>query len=406
MKRPPIPILLLLLLPFLLPPRLPAGPIEDPGPWPVGWRDVTFVDEIFGEGEIRGRVYYPALSPGRMTEPDVASGPYPLVAFMHGWLGRPGDYDDLCTHLAGWGFVVASTGTETGLFPNTDRFARDTRAFLHWVDAESHDPGAWLFGMAWDGDWGASGHSMGGGTLSLLIGYEPRVRVIIGLQSAALGAGIDNMRSYTGDAFQVAGEVDLIVPPGVVHGWFEEAISAARDIFYQVNGMGHMGPTDNPPGNEPLSGDEQARLHRRLVTGLFRAEIQGEEDLYADLLGEGIDGEPVARQADCAEPVFWARVSALAPDVLVTGIAGGNGDRVGLAGSLRPDSVVTRFGLLGLDRDALTVFSSGTLTPKGWTEVTLPFEPQWAGRTLYLQGLTRHGPGEGAFTRVAEVAIP
>jgi hypothetical protein len=224
-------LLSLLLLFFLTCLPVIAQEIEDPGPYPVGWRDVTFVDKIFGQGTITGRMYYPALSAGHMADPDPSSGPYPLVGFMHGWLSSPDMYDNLCTHIASWGFVVASTGTETGFFLDMDQFARDTRSFLHWVDSESNEPGSWLFGMAWDGDWAASGHSMGGGTLSFLIGIEPRVRTIVGLQALFTAKGVDNMRDYTGNPYQIAGEVDMLVPWETVHDWFVEAVSARHNVF-------------------------------------------------------------------------------------------------------------------------------------------------------------------------------
>ena len=198
-------IAILLLSALVLAPAASAA-IEDPGVLPVGWRDISFDDDIFGQGTILARIYYPALDAGRDTPADPSQGPYPLIAFQHGYLGEPRDYDDLCTHLASWGVLVASTGTETGFFADVDQYARDTRSLLHWVDRESGDSQSWLHAMAWDGDWGASGHSMGGGTLGLLIGIEPRVRTIVGLQSAGPeGEGADHMRAFTGIAAQVAG---------------------------------------------------------------------------------------------------------------------------------------------------------------------------------------------------------
>ncbi len=403
MKRSLLSLLLLFFLTCL--PAL-AQEIEDPGPYPVGWRDVTFVDEIFGQGTITGRMYYPALSAGHMADPDPSSGPYPLVGFQHGWLSSPDMYDNLCTHIASWGFVIASTGTETGFYMDMEQFARDTRSFLHWVDSESNEPGSWLFEMAWDGDWAASGHSMGGGTLSFLIGIEPRVRTIVGLQALFVTKGIGNMQAFTGNPYQIAGEVDMLVPWETVHDWFEEAVSARHNVFYVVEGMGHGGCTDFPPNNEPLPGPEQARMHRRLVTGVLRTELLGQEDLFIDLLGEGIEVEPVYRQTDCEDPIFWADISEYMSDNLAIGTAGSRGGLAVMAWSLVPGSVHTPFGELGLDPDSLNIFYSRPLTRWGWHEEMVPIEPSWSGQTLYLQGLVRYGSGEGQLTRVVELEIP
>jgi dienelactone hydrolase len=399
--------IIIIFLILLSAPSLSAQAIEDPGPHPVGWQDVTFVDQIYSQGTITGRIFYPALSAGHMTDPDPSSGPYPLIGFQHGWLGQPSDYDKLCTHMAGWGFVVASTGTETGYYLDPIEFAKDTRSFLHWVDNESGDPVSWLYGMAWAGDWAATGHSMGGGTLALLIGYEPRVKTIIGLQPYLVGgASIPNMKAFEGCAFQVAGGVDKIAPPSMAHSLFENAISAERNIYFLVEGMGHMGPTDNPPNNEPLSGPEQARMHRKLVTGLFRAEVKGEEDLYADLLGEGMEVEPVLRESDCEKPPFWSRMSAYQTNGLVTGLGGRDGDAGLLALSLAPASIPTAYGILEINPIGLYIFYADNLPAEGFSETLLQLPQAASGVTIYLQGAVGRDPGIGMLTRSVEVVVP
>ena len=410
-RRPPA-ILWTLAILCLLPPAWLALPgsarapaIEDPGPHPAGWRKVSFDDRIHGQGRISARIYYPALSAGQGAAADPAAGPYPLVAFMHGWLGDPSNYDGICLHLASWGFLVSSTGTETGLFPDTQQFARDTRSLLAWTEAESADPASWLAGMADGGDWSAAGHSMGGATLSLLIGIEPRIRVTVGLQPAFESSGVPAVQSFTGRMFQVAGSADWVVPAATVHRWFEEAHSAQRKVYFEVQGMGHLGCVDNPPGSEPLPGPEQHRLHRRLLAGILRAEVEGEENLYADILGEGIAVEPVRIESGCIDPPFWARESLFQADSIAAGLGGAAGNSSGLAWSLAPAAIPTPYGLLGLDISAGAVFDTAILGSTGVRESLLPVDPAWSGRTLFLQGIALAGPGAGRLTRTAEAAV-
>lgn len=381
-----------------------AVEIEDMGPYAVGSVDVSFEDTNFDRGTIVGRVFYPAQEAGWGTEPNTADGPYPLVGFQHGWLCSPSDYDELCSHLASWGFLVVSTGTETGFFASGSRLALDTRSFLHWAEDESGDPSSWLSGLAADGPWGASGHSMGGGALGNLIGAEPRVRTIIGLQSAgASSGGDDNMRNYTGNGFQIAGSVDAICRPATVRTWFEYADIARRNTYYEVQGMGHTGCFDSPPNNEPLDGEEQHRLHRRLVTGIFRAEMKGEENLYFDILGQGLADEPVEREMENRNPPFWVQAVDGDPGCFDVGIGG----RPGFAGigGMSPNSGETesRYGVVGLDLDEVQVVFNERMGSVGWTGGRACVDPDWGAGDLFFQGLVS-SDGRGAVSRVEEIS--
>lgn len=397
---PPMNLALLLLL------GVPFQAVEDAGPHLAGWRDVVFQDAIFGQGTIQARVYYPALVAGQGAAADPGAGPFRLVGFQHGWLGSPADYDDLCSHLASWGMVVASTGTETGLFPDTAQYARDTRSLLHWAEAESAAPSSWLAGMIESGTtWAVAGHSMGGGTLSLLIGIEPRIATIVGLQAADADApGAANMGAFAGAAFWIAGSRDWVVRSRTVYDWFDRARSARRDLFWEVQGMGHTGCTDTPPGNEPLPGPEQHRLHRRLVAGLLRAELHGEEDLYRELVGQGFAGEPAVWRSRCASPPLWA-VLDVGGVAIEHGLAGVHGSGAALAWSLVPASISTVYGVLGLSPSDLTVSFQGILPGAGTIAVSLPVQSSWSGRTLYLQGLALTPLGPGALSRTAPLPL-
>jgi len=399
-------LLLPLLLSFATVAAPPQGP-EDPGPHLVGWRDVVFTDAIFGQGTIRGRVYYPALAAGQDAAPDPAGGPYPLTGFQHGWLGQPSDYDLLCEHLASWGFLVSSIGTETGLFPDTAQYARDSRSMLHWVEGESADPASWLAGMVIAGaEWSVTGHSMGGGTLALIVGIEPRIRTIIGLQAAAADPpGNANMAAFGGRAFWIAGSRDWVVRTGTVYAWFDRARATERDLFWEIQGMGHTGCTDTPATNEPLPGPEQHRLHRRLVAGILRAEHLGDEDVYHALCGQGWAAEPSRQQSRSALPPLWTRLPA-AGVAVEWGLAGVQGQLGLLAWSLVPGSVTTAYGTLGLSPPDLVLRFQGSLGGDGLQGDSLPGSAAWSGRTLYLQGLALHPGGGGALSRTAALAIP
>ncbi len=403
-------ILTALFLACLLPPVL-AQNIEDPGPRPVGWSDVQFQDQYFGCGTVKGRVYYPALSAGNNTPADPASGPYPLVAFEHGWLGRPSNYDNLCTHISSWGFVVASIGTETGFFATMQAEALDTQALLYWMRDESNTPGSPYFDLLDDGDWSAIGHSMGGGSVLYLMGYEPKIRTVIPLQPhrgpgvGGSGGSAGYLAAYDGSILFIAGDKDTACPwSSTTRPYFIAAENAARNFAFLVHGMGHLGPCDEPSPNEPLPPEEQHRIHRRLVTGFLRTEVKGEEDLFVDILGEGIAPEPVTLRSRTIDPPFWAVASVPNPGNIAVGLAGKEGIRALLAWSTAPANIQTPYGILGLDLSVGLCFFDFPLGETGTTEQLLPVQPSWIGLPLYLQGAIRRG-SQGVLTRTA-IVIP
>jgi len=388
---------LLLCLSFQLP--------EDPGPFPVGWRDESFQDLRFGQGIVDARVYYPATVNGQNAPADPVGGPYPLMGFQHGWLGSAANYDNLCTHLASWGYVVSSTDTESGLFPDRQAFARDTRAAMWWIEDESADPLSWLADMVDPiAPWSAMGHSMGGGTLSLLIGIEPRVRTIVGLQAAQEPAGLAAMRTFDGAAWWIAGSVDTLVPPSGVHAWFEEAgMASRRDAYWEVIGMGHTGCTDSPSNGDPLPGAEQFRVHRRIVTAVLECEVRGDENLLSTTLGAGAYGEPWSAESDCRIPPVWAIEGGAS---IFVGVAGRAGGRAALAWSLTLGSYSTPYGPLGFDPRTAVRAASGLTGTDGVLEAALPPRGSWLGRTIGFAGIASGASRPPLLGRTAFVDYP
>ena len=300
-----------------------AGPAqaqlpESEGPYSAEVRNIRFEDTRFDRKQIRARVYWPTLREGDEKASETPFGPFPLVGFMHGWTGSPWHYDALSLHLASWGFIVASIGTETERDGNLKDEARDTQALMHWIASRSEEPEVWLSGMVAPGDWGAPGHSMGGGACLELIRIEPKVRVIAPLQPWIEKRGKDakailgHLGEWTGRSWFIAGQLDKTCPPKMVRSGFDSAISASRNFWTEVTHMGHLGPINHPPSHSKLTSKEKVRVHKRILGGFFRAELRGEEDLYHALLGPSSDSESLNHEARCSEPVVWWENGALA----------------------------------------------------------------------------------------------
>lgn len=368
--------------------------IEDPGSHPVGWRDVSFAHPFAANPTVTGRVYYPALSNGQDATPDPSAGPFPVSAFLHGFLLSPDDYDELCTHAASWGFLVASIGTETGPGMNVVNQGKDTRALLHWIESEGADPASFLSGMPAAAPWSAMGHSAGGRGLFELLAIESNVRNAAGLESFWPGP-LGTIGQFDGDLLIVAAADDGVTPPATnARLYYQGATGSVRRIYFELASGGHVGCTD------AASGTEAHRLHRRSVTGFLRAESKGEEGLYSDLLGPGIAGEAVSVETICDDPILW---SASEPGAtLRSGMTGREFDSGVAVIGIQPASISTPFGTLGvlpLRRFPMTPFPA-----TGIVEWSIAYPPSMAGQSALVQGLKLDGTG-GTFTRVATVIL-
>ena len=275
------------------------------GPYEVSGRYVTFHDDAAGEVEVK--VHYPAVSSASASDADSDSGPFPVAAFLHGWLGSAWMYDDFCNHLASQGFVVVNMNTQNGLFMNTDAFALDTQAAFHWLEGESAKEASWLFGMASDDDWTALGHSMGGATLGRLVYLEPRVRTLVGVMPyEGKSRDYDAMLDFDGSALYLAGTEDDTSFPSMVNEWFETPELASRNLFFNLEGFGHQAVSDFAWGAESVSDREQRDGVSAMAADFLLAEVYGDEDRYAGLTCD-VPATSETEASRSYSPVTWAR---------------------------------------------------------------------------------------------------
>ena len=401
---PPTPSPMPFALPLLILPVALQAP-EDPGPHAAGFQDVTF--PASGGGTLEGRTYYPALTAGENRPPDTAQGPYPLVSFAHGLGLFPSDYDDVCGHLASWGFVVLSIETDYSLglpYPtmvqNQASYAAD---MLAWMEAESLDPASFYFTLASNDPWSAVGHSMGGTSLSHLITLEPRIENVVALEPGTTALDTSALAAFPDNVHVVAGSEDTAVES---YPFFANVTGASRALYSELQGAGHYGATDNVPTTEPMSAADQKRLHQRIVAGFLRAQVLGEEELYYDLAGEGMSVEPVLQQSASDFAPFWCAESALLTDTLVTGLAATAGDAAAFGVGGAPASIPTPWGTIGIDlTSGGLVYASFVVEPDGITELAFPIPGNLAGQTLYFQGIAL-GADHQLLTKVAVVTLP
>ena len=371
-----------------------AQTMSDPGPHLAGWRDVSFRDTNFGRDQLEARVYYPAVATGHNQAANPTNAPFPLVAFMHGWIEPASDYDDFCNHLATWGFVIISNDTELGLFPRMQDQAKDTRSMLQWVEDESATANSWLNGMTANQEWGALGHSMGASAIAYLVKYEPRVRngVMFEPYSGSLlgntSNGFSNFIDYDGSLLVVAGSDDLTNNWSVaVRPWYDRADSTNRRVWSLISGSDHFGCTDMAGWNGSLSGQAQHRVHRQLGTAYLMSEMVGDEDRLLDLL----DTDYTSFEAESTSTPLWALTSPNTPNTITVGSFSREGNRLRVAGSFSTGSTTTIYGDVGIDIPTMRIAIDVILGVDGIAELDIPLDAAWIGQTIYFQALADQG---------------
>jgi dienelactone hydrolase len=175
------------------------------------------------------------------------NGSFPLVIFAHGSSSYRNQSTFLTTHLASWGFVVASVdylerGLQSFLGPGPDPVLVDvdlTRMVLALMAAENEREGGPLNGRVSTDQIAITGHSAGGGT-SIRFGGEPEVVTYI-----PLSAGISSESTVElpdRPSLWIAGAIDGVVSPERTANAFAEASAPARHVV--IEAMGHLGPSD------------------------------------------------------------------------------------------------------------------------------------------------------------------
>ncbi|MGB5680384.1 MAG: hypothetical protein WBM47_00940 [Polyangiales bacterium] len=255
---------------------------RDPGPWDAGVTTLTLAD--------RGvEVWYPVepedtegletspyfirdfLSPalealladaeerlGREFNPPFATdayrdaagsgaGPFPLVLFSHGSPAYRTQSTFLTTHLASWGFVVASVdhlewGLQGFLGTRPDPPMDDVelrRMVIALLEAENERDGAILNGVVSTDQIAVTGHSAGG-SASRRFGAEPGVVTYIPISAGVSSEGMTELPDTP--SLWLTGTTDGVVDPQRTIDAFEQASAPTRLVL--IDNMGHLGPSD------------------------------------------------------------------------------------------------------------------------------------------------------------------
>ncbi len=250
-----------------------SAPYRDAGPWAAGvitlslddrevevWypaakRDVKGLEpaEYFIREELTSTIN--AILPENINPPFVTDayrdvpasedGPFPLVLFAHGFSSYRNQSTFLTTHLASWGFIVASADyLERGLTvvlggsppdePLNDAVV--ARMTVDLLKEENERAGGPLEGRVSADKIAITGHSAGGGT-SIRFGDEPDVLTHLPLSAGGVTEELPDTPSLW-----LTGVIDATIEVDRIEASYEAAPPPKRLVL--IDDMGHLGPTD------------------------------------------------------------------------------------------------------------------------------------------------------------------
>ncbi len=250
--------------------------------------------EIEGPAGMLGvRVFYPAAvidgeaaadEGGPAAAVDAEDGPYPVIAFGHGYLARVSFYAATLDALAAEGFIVVAPTSQTGLLPDHSDFADELRAALDWAVAQGDEPGSLLFEAVDGGRLGVSGHSMGGGCALLAAARDRRIVAVSTLAAADTRPSSRDLLRRIGAPVQfIAGSEDAIAMVQAFQRPLYLATPTPRQLVV-IEGGSHCGFLDRPPAvcdRGSLPSARQIALTRRLLSDWFGLYLKDDESLRA-----------------------------------------------------------------------------------------------------------------------------
>ena len=274
-----------------------AQDLSQPGPRTPAQRDVTVVRA--NGSTFTATVHYPATAAQSGAPVDAANGPYPIVAFGHGFVTPVTLYASTGAHLASWGFIVLLPQTQGSLFPSHSQFAADLRSSLDWMAGQGAVQGSPWAGAVDGARRGVMGHSMGGGCALLAADADPGIRVAVPLAAADTNpsstAACAGVRCATR---VIVGSQDTIVPPSTNAPMFANLRGPSQLVT--ITGGSHCGFIDSAIAfcdSGSITRAAQLAVVRREATEFLLLYLRGDASRWGAVWNAPAPAEGVVQQA-------------------------------------------------------------------------------------------------------------
>lgn len=258
---------------------------ENPGPLKSGWTSVSLNRDGRNLNSI---IYYPSYIEGSGAQIDTSNGPYPVIAFGHGFAMQNSYYISLFKHLASYGYIVIAPQ-----FPDVVhlQLAYDLLFCVNHIKNQNTIPSSLFFGLVDTSKAGLSGHSMGGGASLLAAANDSSITVVAPLAAAETNpSAISVMNQIKSVVYLITAQNDGITPPQNHQiPMFNNALPVKGMPI--IKGANHTKFMDtriwdwtDPRGY--ITPAEQLRLTRRYLTSIYNLFLKEDSSYFKYAFGD------------------------------------------------------------------------------------------------------------------------
>ncbi|MFM7216472.1 MAG: alpha/beta hydrolase family protein [Bacteroidota bacterium] len=204
----------------------------------IGHRAISTTDPARSR-TITLEVYYPADVAGDLVPFTQQPVTAPILVFGHGFVMSWDAYANLWQSLVPHGYLMAFVTTETGFSPDHLAFGKDLAFTVGYLQSLANDPSD-VFYQRLDSASAVMGHSMGGGSAFLAVGFNPSIRAIATLAAAETNpSAIAAASAISLPALVLAGGNDCVTPPPQHQIPMYNALTSACKTYVSINGASH-----------------------------------------------------------------------------------------------------------------------------------------------------------------------
>jgi dienelactone hydrolase len=274
-----------------------ADDLSAPGALLAARRDVTVVR---GDGSsFTATIHYPGTTTAVGAPLDASAGPYPIIAFGHGFLSAVTLYQSTGAHLASWGFMTIMPQTQGGLLPSHGAFAADLVSSLNWLAAQGATSGSPWFGGVDASARGVMGHSMGGGCSLLAAQADPGIRCAVPWAAADTNpSSITAALGVEGATRLIVGSQDTIVTPSSTAAMYPNLAGASQLVT--ITGGYHCGFIDSSIAfcdSGSITREQQLAIVRRESTEFLLLHLKGDVSRWSECWDAPAAGDGIAQSS-------------------------------------------------------------------------------------------------------------